>query len=46
VKHPLPQFRLARVLNDGTKEANIVPVHQLPLDTKFGRRGFFQVGAA
>jgi hypothetical protein len=46
MKHPWPHFKVMRVLDDGSKEAQIVPVNALPLDTRFGRRGFFGVGLA
>jgi hypothetical protein len=46
MKHPWPHFKVMRVLDDGSKEALVVPVSQLPSDTRFGRRGFFGVGLA
>jgi hypothetical protein len=46
MKHPWPHFKVMRVLDDGSKEALVVPVAALPSDTRFGRRGFFGVGLA
>lgn len=40
-----PRFELTRVYSDGTKELpEIVPVTQMPWDTKMRRRGFLGVG--
>ena len=40
-----PQFELMRVYADGTSDApEIVPVSQMPWDTKMERRGFLGVG--
>lgn len=40
-----PQFELTRVYADGTQDApEIIPVTQMPWDTRMGRRGFMGVG--
>lgn len=41
-----PQFKLARVYDDGSSEpAEIVPLLEIPQDTDMGRRGFLGMGA-
>jgi hypothetical protein len=46
VKHPWPYFKLTRVMSDGSREALVLPVHKLTMETRVGRRAFFGVGSA
>lgn len=47
MKHDWPRFKLARVLDDGSRQhVEILPVHALSLETNLGRRSFFGVGSA
>jgi WD40 repeat protein len=47
VSVPKPEFKLARVFDDGTSEApEIVPVTALPWDVTADRRAFLGVGVA